>query len=47
MEEDLKILEEIGNVKCKKCDGICLLDKYTHNFVCQQCGTRYILKVKE
>lgn len=41
MEDKLKILQDIGNVKCKKCDGICLLSYYTYRFVCQECGTQY------
>ena len=38
------ILKDIGSVKCKKCDGICLLDIYKRYFVCQCCGTKYIFR---
>jgi hypothetical protein len=41
------ILKEIGSVKCLKCDGICLLDIYTRQFVCQNCWTRYVFEEKE
>lgn len=47
MEEDIDILKEIGSVKCKKCDGICLLDYYGRYFVCQHCGTKYIFEERD
>ena len=47
MEGYTEILKDIGSVKCKKCDGICLLDIYTHHFVCQSCWTRYVFNSKE
>ena len=43
MEEDKRILQDIGSIKCKKCGGICLVDLFTSHFVCQECWTRYVL----
>lgn len=47
MEQYIEILKEIGSVKCKKCDGICLLDYYRYCFVCKNCGTEYIFEERD
>ena len=47
MEEYAELLKGIGSVKCKECDGVCLLDIYNHYFVCQHCGNKYIFVEKE
>lgn len=43
-----KILRKLDlvsiNFKCRECDTKCLMDFYTEEFVCQKCGTRYILR---
>ena len=37
-------IQEIGSLHCKECKGICLPDIYMLDWVCQNCGNRYILK---
>lgn len=36
-------LQSIGTIKCKSCNGICLLDYYLRIFRCQKCGKEYII----
>lgn len=39
-----ELMQDIGELHCKECDGMCLPDIYRLCWVCQKCGTCYILK---
>lgn len=44
IEKLRKRMQEIGSIKCKECNGLCLPDIYRLCWVCQNCNCQFILK---